>query len=153
MSFLLTIAGAGEHAYTKKIESQVHASGLSEQVRLVGYVENKGKKQLFEDSDIVVVPSHTENFGLVVAEALAHGVPVIASRSTPWKRLEEVGCGLWVKNDPEALSEAIIRMSQMPLSTMGERGRSWMEREFSWDCVSRAMVKKYEELIAGRGVG
>ena len=49
---------------------------------------------------------------MVVAEALAHGVPVIASKGTPWSGVEAHGCGLWVENDPATLAAAIERMSQ-----------------------------------------
>jgi glycosyltransferase involved in cell wall biosynthesis len=84
---------------------------------------------------------------MVVAEALAHGVPVIVSRGAPWKRVEEVGCGLWVENDRESLAEAVTRMSVMPLSTMGHRGREWMEKEFSWDLMASALARRYAEIM------
>jgi glycosyltransferase involved in cell wall biosynthesis len=73
---------------------------------LVGEVLSEAKKRLFENSDVAVVPSHTENFAIVVAEALAHGVPVIASMGTPWNRLDEMKCGLWVDNDAVSLADA-----------------------------------------------
>ena len=57
---------------------------------------------------------------MVVAEVLAHGVPVIASRGTPWSGTEEHGCGPWVENDPATLAAAIQRMSTMALSENGE---------------------------------
>src|SRR5207249_1017724 len=97
----------------------------------------------------LVVPSHTENFGNVVAEGLAHAVPVIVSTGTPWRRLEEVGCGLWVNNDPESLAKAIEQMGRMPLREMGNRGHDWMQREFSWDKRTREMLTCYEALCDG----
>src|SRR5262249_42256134 len=129
----LTIAGAGEQDYTEAINALIHDLGLSRHVKMTGHVEGQAKTRLFENADLVVVPSYTENFGLVVAEALAHGVPVITSRGTPWNRVEEIGCGLWVDNDPDSLAQAIERISSMPLQDMGLRGREWMQREFAWD--------------------
>ncbi len=113
----LTIAGAGHPRYVERIRARIGEQALSERVQMVGHVAGEGKRRLFENTDIAVLPSYTENFGAVVGEALAHGVPVIAGRGTPWSRVEEIGCGLWVDNDAESLSRAIVRMADMPLRT------------------------------------
>ena len=114
---------------------------------MVGEVIGTAKYQLFANTDITVVPSYTESFGIVVAESLAHGVPVVAGTGTPWKRVEEIGCGLWVANEPESLAEAIKRMSRMPLREMGLRGRAWMQREFAWPSVAQMVAQLYQEAI------
>ena len=139
----LTIVGAGDQSYTQSIRARIDELKIGRQVRMVGEVYGDVKQALFENVDIVVMPSHTENFGLVVAEALAHGVPVIASKGTPWKRIDDVGCGLWVDNDPESLAKALARMSRMPLREMGQRGRQWIQREFSWDERAKEMADLY----------
>src|SRR6185503_7680577 len=135
-----TIAGAGSEAYTQALKANIDKLGLSERVSMIGDITDEGKKTLFENSDIAIVPSFTENFGLVVGEALAHAVPVIASRGTPWKRVEEVGAGLWVDNSPESLAKAIEQMSRMPLREMGVRGRDWMQREFASRPIATRML-------------
>jgi glycosyltransferase involved in cell wall biosynthesis len=147
ISWSLTVAGTGESRHTKDIRNQIKTHPLSTRVKMVGEVTGDAKERLFYDADIAIVPSHTENFGMVVAEALAHGVPVIASKGTPWKRVEEIGCGLWVDNDPASLAKAIDQMSQMPLHEMGERGRKWMEQEFSWSLVAKRMIQVYESIL------
>jgi glycosyltransferase involved in cell wall biosynthesis len=114
---------------------------------MLGAVVSKEKKALFEYSDVALVPSYTENFAIVAAEALAHGVPVIASKGTPWSRLEEMGCGLWVDNDPESLANAIRSISTMPLRDMGLRGREWMQNEFSWRSVTNQMLALYHRSV------
>jgi glycosyltransferase involved in cell wall biosynthesis len=127
--------------------------GLNERVRLVGEALGDAKKKLFENSDVVLVPSYKENFGIVVAEALAHGIPVIASRGTPWSNLERKGCGLWVENDPRTLASAIRKISTMPMRDMGVRGREWMQADFSWRSVANQMLDLYRESVrvsAGR---
>jgi len=68
---------------------------------------------------------------------------VIASKGTPWSRLEEMKCGLWVDNDPEALAGAIRSINSMPLQEMGLRGRKWMQNEFSWRSVAKQMLDLY----------
>ncbi len=144
--YSLKIAGAGPASYTQALKSQIESLRLSSHVELLGEVSGEAKSRFFQAADIVIVPSHTENFGMVVAEALAHGVPVIASRGTPWKGLDEVGCGLWVNNSPDSLAGAIERMSQMSLSEMGQVGREWMQKDFSWDECARKMIDLYTNL-------
>jgi glycosyltransferase involved in cell wall biosynthesis len=143
----LSIAGGGDPAYVAQIRQQISSLGLQERVSMIGPVTGEGKQKLFEDSDLVIVPSHSESFGLVVAEALAHGVPVIASKGTPWSGLERKECGLWVDNDPEALANAIRKISAMPLRDMGLRGRDWMQKEFNWDSIAKRMLDLYGESL------
>ncbi len=147
INWVLTIAGTGDLQYTKKIRGQIDALALSQQVQMVGEVVGETKQTLFENTDLVVVPSYTENFGMVVSEALAHGVPVVASRGTPWRKLEELHCGLWVENDSESLAKAIEQMSRMPLAEMGLRGQAWMKEDFSWSRAARQMIRLYEKLL------
>ena len=148
----LTIAGSGDAPYSAALEHTAAQLGLGDRVRFVGEVRGEAKAELFATSDLAIFPSHTENFAMVVAEALAHGVPVIASKGTPWSGVEERGCGLWVENDPFTLAATIDRMSRMPLPEMGARGRRWMEEEFSWETVARAMRELYGKLVLKQAV-
>ena len=142
----LVIAGEGDPRYVESVRVQIQRLGLPERVKMIGHIAGNAKEEFFEDADVLIVPSYTENFGLVVAEALAHAVPVIVSRGTPWRRVEEIGCGLWVENDPESLAAAIQRISGMPLREMGLKGREWMQREFDWDSVASRMINVYRSL-------
>jgi len=118
---------------------------------MLGDIRGEQKQQMFEQTDVVVVPSFTENFAIVVAEALAHGAAVIASTGTPWKEVERVGCGLWVHNDPASLADAIAKINLMPVAEMGERGRRWMAADFSWDKCASEMVALYKSMLARNG--
>jgi glycosyltransferase involved in cell wall biosynthesis len=144
----LAIAGWGAPEYVSQLREQVHALGVSGRVEMLGTVLAEAKKRLFECSDVALVPSYTENFAIVVAEALAHGVPVIASTGTPWSRLKEMKCGLWVDNDPETLAGAIRSIRTMPLQDMGLRGREWMRNEFSWSAVAKQMLDLYHQVLS-----
>jgi glycosyltransferase involved in cell wall biosynthesis len=143
----LFIAGTGSPSYVGFLKSKVKELGLSEQVEFVGEVFEEKKEALFAQSDVALVPSHIENFGIVVAESLAHAVPVIASKGTPWIGLETNRCGLWVDNDPESLATAIRKIRTLPLQEMGQRGREWMEKDFSWESLSGEMLAVYRECI------
>ena len=114
---------------------------------MVGELTGEAKEALFREADVLVVPSYTENFGLVVPEALLREVPVIAGKGTPWERLEEMSCGLWVENDPDSLVEAIERMSRLPLQEMGKRGRAWVQNEFDPNRIGTCMLDCYCRLM------
>jgi glycosyltransferase involved in cell wall biosynthesis len=119
---------------------------------MVGHIVGHKKEHAFEEADVLVVPSYTENFGIVVTEALARGIPVIASTGTPWQKLEEVGCGLWVANDPKSLATAIETMNQLPLKQLGEKGRAWMQKEFDWGYRTQQILSYYRQLVAEKSL-
>lgn len=147
VEFSLVIAGSGEPAYVEKLSAMIRSLGLGSRVTMAGDLRGAAKTHFFESIDVAVVPSYTENFAIVVAEALAHGAAVIASQGTPWSDVERVGCGLWVDNSSASLAEAIARIGAMPLGEMGAKGRDWMIREFSWERCASRMLDCYQRLI------
>ena len=147
----LTIYGAGDLAYATSLKELAGRLGLLEiSVFFAGNVNGEAKSAAFTSADVCVVPSHTENFCMVVAEALAHGVPVIASRGTPWAEIEEKRCGLWVENSPESLAQAIDQIRAMELSEMGKRGRDWMKALYDWNMIAGSMRNVYRGIYAGQ---
>ena len=146
--FELTIAGGGAPEYEEFLHAQRRTLGLNQEVRFTGELPDAGKADFFSQIDLLVMPSHTENFGIVVAEALAHAVPVIASRATPWSALVEQDCGLWIDNTPEELARAIAVLSQRDLRAMGERGRRFVQEAFGWDQLCARMIASYEGALA-----
>ena len=149
----LSICGEGDSAYQEQLQSLAHDLGLNGRVKFHGRVEGQAKEQQFREADLCVVPSFKENFCIVVAEALARGVPVVASSGTPWQRLVEMGCGLWVDNSSEELSKAMDLAANLPLLEMGKRGREWMGREYSWQTIAERMVGQYRSLIEANQSG
>jgi glycosyltransferase involved in cell wall biosynthesis len=148
IAFHLTIAGDGAAEYRTSLQRLVDDLGLASAVTFIGHADAATKKSAFRSADVLVLPSHKENFAVVVAEALAHGVPVIASKHTPWAELETRGCGLWVGNEPRSLAAAVRRVVDMPLTTMGQRGRAWMIERFSWTGVARRVLQVYRDVSA-----
>jgi glycosyltransferase involved in cell wall biosynthesis len=101
-------------------------------------------------ADLFVLPSLNENFAITVAEALAVGTPVIATKGSPWSGLETEGCGWWVDHGVDPLAAALgksMSMSRAALNAMGERGRAWMVRDFSWTRVATDMLGTYRWLL------
>jgi glycosyltransferase involved in cell wall biosynthesis len=146
--FELAIAGSGDPSYEAALHAQQHALGLLREVRFLGELPDAGKADFFARIDVLVMPSYTENFGIVAAEALAHAVPVIASRGTPWAELETHDCGLWVDNAPESLAHAIKALSQRDRRAMGQRGRSFVQRTLGWDNLCQRMLTSYRAALA-----
>lgn len=142
----LTICGTGDAEYQDALQKRAEELGLTGRVRFAGQVDGEAKSRAFREADVCVVPSFTENFAMVIAEALAHGVPVIASRGTPWRAVVRRGCGLWVENDPDSLAKAVKDMCGFDLEQMGRRGRQWMQESFSWEAAAARMHDVYSKL-------
>lgn len=144
---VLDIYGAGDPGYVAALRSR--ASVLQGRVRFRGHVDGAGKAAAFDQADLFVLPSASENFGIVVAEALAHGVPVVTTRGTPWAGLEPHLCGRCIDLAYDDLADVIRRMMRADLPAMGLRGRDWMMREFSPNAMSFAFADLYRGLVRG----
>lgn len=122
-------------------------------VRFTGEINGQAKYDFLREADIYVLPSHTENFGVTVAEALACGTPSIASQGTPWEGLETVRCGKWVPIGVEPLVTALRELTSLTdeeRAAMGQRGIEWIRRDFSWEGIGAKMKAAYAWLL-GQG--
>lgn len=143
----LRIYGAGDSDYAASLFRLAKELGLSGRAVFMGEVIDAAKEAAFHVADLCVVPSHSENFCNVVAESLGHGVPVIASRGTPWEELNVSRCGWWVENSPQSLAETIRKARNQPLAEIGHRGWVRMSSMYSWDAVAMNMMNIYNSLI------
>ena len=105
--FVLKVVGDYENAYGKSLIELSDSLGLSAKIEFLGHKAGVEKERLLAEAWFLLMPSHTENFGIVVIEALAQGTPALASTGTPWQQLEERGAGYCVSNQPEELATAI----------------------------------------------
>lgn len=146
----LVIAGPSEDDHQREVEARVEAQGLEESVTFPGPISEEDKWALYRQSDLFVLPSYSENFGVVVAEALASGVPVLTTTGTPWSVLEDEECGWWVEPEREALlealSDAVSRSAEERLA-MGRRGRALVKERYTWNAVARQMKEAYDWLL------
>lgn len=119
-------------------------------VTFTGPLYGADKEAAYRLARLLVLPSHTENFGGVVPDALARGVPVLASAATPWGHLRETGCGDTFALDEGALADALARclaLSEGVLETMGARGRALVRARYDWSAIARALADEYRACI------
>ncbi len=111
--FGLKIAGDYGSPYGRQLADLTDQLQLNDQVEFVGHASGTHKQKLLAEAYFLVMPSHTENFGIVVAEALAQGTPAIASIHTPWQILETKRAGFWVDNQVEPLAASLDHILQL----------------------------------------
>lgn len=149
----LLIAGPDEDGYRATLEALVRAAGLSASITFAGPIADADKWALYRAADLFVLPTHSENFGLVVAEALGAGLPVLTTTGAPWKELETHRCGWWTDVSADAIAEALraaTETSRDDLDAMGARGHALVLDRYGWDDVARQMKAVYE-WIGSRG--
>lgn len=146
----MVVAGPDEDGHAAEVMAAVRAARLESCFTLIGAVEGAEKRALLDRGDLFVFPTYSENFGLVVAEALAHGLPVITTTGAPWSGLESERCGWWIDVGAEPLAEALRRAVELPdaeRDAMGARGRDWVGRCFAWPGIGREMLAVYEWML------
>ena len=119
-------------------------------VTFAGPVAGGAKQELFESADLFVLPSHSESFGMVVAEALSYGLPVVTTTATPWSELVEHGCGWRVPATAQAIAEALslaTSCDRRALQRMGEKGRALISSRYDWSSVAQSFLSLYADAL------
>ncbi len=142
--WLLLIAGVAEDYTAAELTAAVAAAGGTNRIVIF---DGAGLPPPYAVASLFLLPSHSENFGLVIAEALAAGVPALVTDTTPWTGLATQGAGWCVpwSNYGPALATALATAPD-ELATMGRRGREWAAREFSWARAAGLLDKFYRHL-------
>jgi glycosyltransferase involved in cell wall biosynthesis len=139
----IIIAGGDEENYQATVEALIRSKGLESDFEFAGFVTGAQKQALFDIADLFILPTYSENFGLVVAEALANEIPVITTHGAPWQDLEQYRCGWWVvpgvAGIAAGLSEA-MNLDQAEMRQMGRRGRQMIAEKYSWDNIGVAAL-------------
>ena len=149
----LDIVGPDEGGHRAEVEAAVKKHGLTNNIHFHDEAHGEAKDQFYREADLFVLPSYSENFGLVIAEALAHGVPVITTRATPWSELEEHRCGWWIETGAGPLTSTLKEVTALPieqLREMGQRGRTLMRERYSWERVAKHMLEVYHWVLGRR---
>lgn len=142
----LEIAGSGEDAYTASL---IQSCQDLPNVHFIGAVYQEAKWNFLRSADVMVLPTYSENFGIVVAEALAVGVPVITTTGTPWQDLENYNCGWWIDLSVDKLQETLLEVFKLPvdkLQKMGSDGKRLVEEKYDIQAIGKKMVELYNTI-------
>lgn len=148
----IIVVGPEEDDSRCRLESYLEAHRLEHLFSLRGPVYGPAKWELLSRASLFVLPTHSENFGLAIAEALAAGTPVITTTAAPWSELQTQDCGWWVAPEVGALTSALgdaIRTPHDRRVAMGERGRLLVEAKYSWPAVADRFRLLYEDILRG----
>ena len=149
--FTLKIVGDYYNDYGQGLVKQVEDLGLTNKIRFLGHRDGREKEEILASAWFTFMPSHTENFGIVVMEGLAQGTPAVASTGTPWKILEERQAGFWIDNDVESLTQIIDHIHTIPPAQMKELNQNSLRlarEEFSIHANVDEWEAAYQKILA-----
>lgn len=147
-----TVSGELEKEYETKVKTRAKELGLQDQFVFTGALNDGDKWAAYARADLFVLPTYSENFGIVVAEALWAGIPVITTKGTPWQELDLRGCGWWIDIGVKPLARALkdaMSQSDETRKKMGERGRNLVGKKYTWDAAVGMMVAGYTRVHNG----
>lgn len=143
----LLIAGTG--SILPLLKEKAKRLGVLNRTRFLGHVEHSKLPKLYAASDVFVLPSLSEAFGIVLLEAMASGVPVIGTNVGGIPEIID-GCGILTRpGDPKELASAInsVLNNQNFARRLGKLGRRKAERIYSWDIIAKKVEALYREVV------
>ncbi len=154
-SYHLILAGPDDEGFGNMAVKQLKKNNLQtvgnhSRLTLTGMVEGEKKLALLNESDIFVLPSYTENFGISVIEAMSCGLPVIISdKVNIWREIVKDGAGIAGPCDSNWLSDAIFYLLNNPKlrHEMSQKGKVSVQSRFEWKKIAETLEKEYEAII------
>jgi glycosyltransferase involved in cell wall biosynthesis len=140
------VAGPDEEGHRSELERLLIRKRLQASFRFVGAADDAHKAQLFASADLFVLPSFSENFGLVVAEALSYGVPVLTTRGAPWEVLNRIGAGWWVDSGVAGVAQGLriaLATTAAERRRMGLAGQAYIREQLGWQDAARKTIQAY----------
>ena len=144
--YRVLIAGEGDSNYIVELKTMANKKGVDDYLEFIGGVYGDKKWELYRQADVFVLPTYSENFGIVVAEALASGTPVITTTGTPWEELMTKHCGWWVPCTQKNITFAVrsaLNATDAKLQMLGANGRKLMETNYSVEKIGEKMKALY----------
>lgn len=152
---MLVLAGPDYRGYQKAVQALIEGHGIQRSVMMPGMVQGRRKAALLRRADLFVLPSYSENFGIVVAEALACGTPVITTTGTPWDQLRQIDAGRWIPPEKAQLLDALREMLGMSASRrreMGRRGMQFVRDEYTWKKAASKFLHLCDCILHGKTI-
>ncbi len=145
----LRIVGPDDGKYAAKLRDRVSA-GSAPNCIIDGPLYGPEKQAAYQRAELYVLPTHSENFGMTVAESLANGTPVITTTNAPWSELNARDCGWSIELSEQNLIDALLdatSRSREALREMGFRGRDLVQQKYCWESVAQQMTQVYGWLL------
>lgn len=149
----LVIAGPDEAGHRREVERAVAAADLGGSISFAGPLDGEAKEAAYRNADLFVLPTRSESFGMAIAEALAHGLPVLTTTAAPWPALEPRGCGWRVDATVEGIEAGLRDVTALDAATLrgrGLAGRALVESGYQWSAVARQFFGLYEEVVRAK---
>jgi glycosyltransferase involved in cell wall biosynthesis len=147
----LVLAGPDEIGWSARLRVMVEALGLAGRVHWPGMLVGDAKWGALRAAEALVLPSHQENFGLVVAEALACGTPVLLSRRVNiWREVVEDGAGLAAENDLAGTTDLLaswLTLDEARRDAMARQAAATFRERFDLTTTAPSYVRVLTELI------
>jgi glycosyltransferase involved in cell wall biosynthesis len=148
-SVKLEIVGKGP--LLSSFQAMARDLGVADRVKFTGFVEYNRMPEPYSRADLFVLPSRRESFGLVLVEAMAAGLPVVATSvgAIPEVIIDGETGILVPPENPSALADAVNNLLGHPqmMKDMGARGRERVERHFTWARVAERVAASYREIL------
>lgn len=144
----LVLAGPDEGGHARRVVSWLNDVGLANRATFLGMIVGIAKLELLADTDVWVLPSYAENFGIAAVEAMACGLPIIISdRVGIADDVLEAKAGLVVPCAAEQLSEALCTVLESSQSqALGIAGKRLVHQRFTWEVAATRMIEAYERI-------
>lgn len=146
----MKVVGPDNYGHKKEVIEALNHLGIAEEWEFCEPLDDIQKWDAYRSADLLIHPSVSENFGITIAEGLAAGLPVICSRGTPWKDIEEHKCGWWIDIGVAPLAQALhaaMALSDEARQAMGERGQKLIKEKYTWDAAVKTMIRGYKEVV------
>lgn len=149
-NFVLCGANPQDRDYEQQIQNRVQTSCLAQRTTLTGFVSGELKAALLKESDLFVLPSYYENFGIAVAEAMLAGKPVVISEGVYiWEDIKSSNSG-WISacqvdSLTQALSQAL--QSEPERRQRGLNAKNYALEHYSWHAIAQQTLQAYEQIL------
>lgn len=146
----LVIAGNDDENYLPYLKNLVEQNGLRDRIHFIGYADNEHKWSLYRNATIFALASDNENFGYVVAEAMAMACPVAISQGVGLASLvQQHDAGIIIESEPQSIAKSICALLADPhhMRAMGANGRLAVEQRLSWNAAAQQIEELYSDML------
>jgi len=144
------IAGVDDDGYAVQLQQRIQSKGLTSQIKVLPrQISGPEKEFLFQQARLFILPSHSENFGNTVLEAMVRGIPVIASNQTGAASVvKDAEAGFICTPDARSVGDTwdLAMSEHEKLTAMGRSGQAFVETHYTWPIIASKMVSAYQEL-------